>query len=312
MSFKCLECNEEFGSRKSLHAHIKKHDMLLGDYYVKHFKRRNKLTGELLPFKNYDDYFNRDFSQPHQLLEWCDKAPYTEVKTYITKLLQDRIDRLNLDYGPSNLELVTAGLPPIDVYKRFYSSYTDACKACGVLPWLDKPLLKEFWEKDFKHVSIFVDTRERKPLWFPKTKPLKLDVGDYAPEHAYFNYTFVDRKTLQDLCSTVTASYNRFCNELDRCREIGCFVFVVIEVPFEEMGYRNRRNYKKWNLPYVYHKMREIQMMYKDCCQFVFGGTRKDCADLIPRLLVLGQKLWKTDIDYFWNKHLNKHGMATR
>ena len=91
MSFDCKECDASFDALKSLHAHIKKHDMLLGDYYVKHFQRKNKLTGELLPFKNYEEYFEKDFSQSHQLKQWCDTAPFGAVKSYIIDLLKKRI-----------------------------------------------------------------------------------------------------------------------------------------------------------------------------------------------------------------------------
>ena len=61
MLFKCLECGAEFDSERSLHAHIKKHDMFLHDYYTKHYARRDLLTGDLLPFKNKDQYFNTYF-----------------------------------------------------------------------------------------------------------------------------------------------------------------------------------------------------------------------------------------------------------
>ena len=91
MSFDCKECEQKFDTIRSLHAHIKKHKMFLGDYYVKHFSRRNKLTGDLLPFKNYDDYFSKDFSQPHQMMEWCNTADSKEVKQYIGELLKRRI-----------------------------------------------------------------------------------------------------------------------------------------------------------------------------------------------------------------------------
>ena len=56
MSFNCLECEQEFDSERSLHAHIKKHEIYLHDYFVKHFSRRNLLTNELLPFKNKESY----------------------------------------------------------------------------------------------------------------------------------------------------------------------------------------------------------------------------------------------------------------
>ena len=62
MSFNCKECGKEFKTEASLHRHIKMHDMNLADYYTKHFPRKNLFTGDLLPFKNKADYFNKDFS----------------------------------------------------------------------------------------------------------------------------------------------------------------------------------------------------------------------------------------------------------
>ena len=52
MSYKCKECGDSFDSLRSLHAHIKKHDKMLGDYYVDNYQRKDKLTGELIHFKN--------------------------------------------------------------------------------------------------------------------------------------------------------------------------------------------------------------------------------------------------------------------
>ena len=43
MSFECKECGENFTFLRSLHAHIKKHGLYLGDYYVKHFQKKDKL-----------------------------------------------------------------------------------------------------------------------------------------------------------------------------------------------------------------------------------------------------------------------------
>jgi hypothetical protein len=51
--------------------------------------------------------------------------------------------------------------------------------------------------------------------------------------------------------------------------------------------------------------MRELQRQYSDCCQFVFSGSREKSQELTPKLLVMGKKLWKTDMQYFWSKNLN-------
>lgn len=278
--------------------------MLLGDYYVKHYQRRNKLTGDLLPFKNFEDYFEKDFSQPHQIFEWCEKNPRPEVRSYLLDLLRKRVEKKSINYGPSYLDFVSAGMPSVDAYKEYFGSYTEACKECGVKPLLGSHLPKEFW-KDYSNVYILVDTREQKPLTFKKSEIMKLDVGDYAVTGPLYDYTFVDRKSFTDFCGTLTVSYNRFAKELDRCRELGCFMFIVIDEKFEDMEETNKRSYKKFKLDYVYHNMRSIQETYSDCCQFVFSGSRENSIEIIPKLLVMGKKLWKTDIQYFWAKYLN-------
>ena len=303
MSFDCKECDALFDALKSLHAHIKKHDMLLGDYYVKHFQRKNKLTGELLPFKNYEEYFEKDFSQSHQLKQWCDTAPFGAVKSYIIDLLKKRIKSKNLKSALSSVELWTVGLPDIDVYKKYFGSYTDACKECLVEPMFNSKLPKEFWN-DYSNINVLIDTREQQPLKFKKSSILKLDIGDYAVGGNNYNYTHVDRKSFADFCATVTNSYNRFAKELERCRSLGCYLFIVIEAPLHSMDDYNKQSYKKFNLKYVFHNMRELQREYGDCCQFVFSGSRDLSVELIPKLLVLGKSLWKTDIQYFWSKKL--------
>jgi len=303
MSFNCKECDASFDALKSLHAHIKKHDMLLGDYYVKHFQRKNKLTGELLPFKNYEEYFEKDFSQSHQLKQWCDTAPFGAVKSYIIELLKKRIKSKNLKSALSSVELWTIGLPDIDVYKKYFGSYTDACKECLVEPMFNSKLPKEFWN-DYSNINVLIDTREQQPLKFKKSTILKLDIGDYAVTGDDYNYTHVDRKSFADFCATVTNSYNRFAKELERCRSLGCYLFIVIEAPLHSMDDYNKQSYKKFNLKYVIHNMRELQREYGDCCQFVFSGSRDLSVELIPKLLVLGKSLWKTDIQYFWSKKL--------
>lgn len=305
MSFKCKECGQDFKTLRSLHTHIKKHDMFLGDYYVKHFKRKNKLTGELLPFKNHKDYFAKDFSQPHQLMEWVKKSEKKEVKEYISYILEKRVKEKNLSLCPTEIELLSCGMPGIAVYKEHFGSYTEACNSCGTKPLFDKNLPKEFYN-DYSKVKILIDTREQKPLCFDNSESHKLDVGDYSVDASNYDYTFVDRKSFGDFCGTVTVGYSRFCKELDRCRSLGNYMFIVVETAFEDMEEENMKSYKRFKLNYVYHNMREIQKNYKDCCQFVFAGSRDLSIEIIPKLLVLGKKLWSVDMQYFWSDYVSK------
>ena len=311
MQFKCSECGEEYGSLRSLHAHIKKHDMLLGDYYVKHFQRKDKLTGELLPFKKYDQYFNTHFINADNMREWCQTAPREEVEDFVINFIKDKLTSKDIKAGPPAVYLQTADLPDMDLCKELFGSYTQTCKKFGMLPMLSGQLPKSF-SKDFSNTPILIDTREQQPLQFKNSEMIKLDVGDYGVSGDNYDYTFVDRKSYQDFCATVTTGYNRFVKELERCKSLGCFLFVVVEVAFDEMASENAQGYKKFKLDYVYHKMREIQAGYSDCCQFVFSGSRDNSEKLIPKILVLGRQLWNVDLQYFWNKKIKKNGVANR
>ena len=295
MSFKCKECSEEFTSSKSLHAHIKKHNLILGDYYVKHFQRKNKLTGDLLQFKNYEDYFERDFSNYSQMIKWCETAPETEVKDYAIDCLKKRIEK---KHAPNTIELFTADLPSMRIYKRLFGSYSKACEICNTKPMFQSSLSKEF-DNDYRNSKIYVDTREQQPLSFQNSEKLKLDVGDYAVNGDDYDYTYVDRKSFSDFCGTMTVGEKRFIRELQRCRDLGCYLFIVIECDLYNMSKINAFSPKRYNLKYVFHNMKEMQHEYRDCCQFVFSGNRSSSQILIPKLLMCGKKLWDTDMQYF-------------
>lgn len=304
--FNCKECDSKFESLKSLHAHFKKHDMLLGDYYVKHFGRRNKLTGQLLEFKNYDDYFEKDFSNHKQMIEWCKKTSEKEAKQYLIDCLKKRIIKKNLKYAPNTIELFTANLPTMEMYKTLFGSYSNVCSICDIEPMFKNNLPAKFHD-DYGHCKIYIDTREQKPLSFANSEKLKLDVGDYAVSGDSYCYTYVDRKSFADLCGTVTVGYDRFKKEMQRCRDVGGYMFIVVEEDLYQMEEKNKRSPKKFNLSYVFSKMRDIQNEYKDCCQFLFSGNRVNSEKLIPKLLVVGKDLWHTDMQYFLDQNaLNK------
>tara|TARA_R110001599_G_scaffold298721_3_gene503510 strand:+ start:373 stop:1386 length:1014 start_codon:yes stop_codon:yes gene_type:complete len=309
--FKCKECDQEYGSLRSLHAHIKKHDVLLGDYYVKHFQRKDKLTGELIPFKKYDQYFYTSFLNTSNMKKWCKAAPKEEVEAFVINSIKDKLTSKNIKAGPPALYLETSGLPDMEICKEIFGSYNAVCKKFGMLPMLAGQLPKEF-DDDFSNKHILIDTREQRPLSFKNSELLKLDVGDYGVSGELYDYTFVDRKSYQDFGATVTGGYARFVKELERCKSLGCFLFIVIECDFDQIYWKNKSVYKKFNLGYVLHNMRDIQAKYSDCCQFVFSGSREESVKLIPKVLVLGQKLWKVDLQYFWNKKIKKNVLGNR
>ena len=154
--FACKECGESFSSERSMHAHIKKHGLILAENYTKFYTRSNLLTGDPLPFKNKDQYFNEDFSTRRQLLKWCESTESKLVEPYILKLLKRRIKGKSLKVGPSHLELKLSSLPTIDIYKKHFGSYTEACNKAGAPPMFSKAAPKEFYDDVREDIKIFI------------------------------------------------------------------------------------------------------------------------------------------------------------
>ena len=284
--------------------------MTLADYYVKFYQRKNKLTGELLPFKNKEEYFSKDFSNRSQLIEWCERGG-EDVAGYILKLLKRRIDSKNLKRGPGHIELKVQSLPPLDSYLDIFQSYTKACEECGVKPLFGSRIPPEFFENiDMSDMKIFIDTREQQPLSFTNSESMKLDFGDYTAAGEYYDYTYVDRKSANDLIGTLSlGNLDRFKREVSRAKELGSYLFVVIEsdMPRLEAYMRAAKNNKfgphKTNLKFIYHNMREIMHEFADSCQFVFSGSRENSEKIIEKILFFGRKLWNVDLQYYIDKN---------
>jgi hypothetical protein len=301
----CKICSEQFESEKSLHMHLRSHKITLAEYYTQYYPRNNLLTGEPLPFKNKEQYFDRDFSNRTQLLDWCDKTSDTKVKEYILELLDRRIKRKQLQFGPSHLELKTSDMPTVDLYQKHFGSYSSACELVGVKP-LFRARLPDEWNNPVPDdVKIFIDTREQQPLQFDNSESLKLDFGDYAVGSKHYDYTYVDRKSETDFKSTLSKnSLSRFRAELQRTKDFDSYLFVVTETDMSTMEKRNKWSPHTSNMKYIYHNMRVLAHDFAGHCQFIFTGSREQSQQLIPKILTLGKKLWNVDLQYYISNRL--------
>lgn len=91
--------------------------------------------------------------------------------------------------------------------------------------------------------TIVVDRREKKPYRFPGIENVvykTLDVGDYTYEG--FEHVFaVERKSLNDLATSVGHDRERFEAEMERSLDLDEFA-VVVESPREDVSaYRDRK-----------------------------------------------------------------------
>jgi hypothetical protein len=276
--------------------------MSLNDYYVAHFPRKNLLTGTLLQFKDKDSYFEKDFDNREQLLKWCAIESPEKVKEQIKKMLSYRVKSKSLHYAPSHLELETSEMPSVDLYKQHFGTYSEVCEEIGVKPMFKKSLSKKF-HQDFSDIEIFVDTREQQPLSFSNERQVKLDFGDYTAGGQFYSKTFADRKSEGDFKSTLVGeNLERFRRELQRCKDMGCYLFIVTESSLERIKNNNDFTPHKSNLKFIYHNMRLLQHEFAGYCQFIFSGNRANSEVLIPKLVAAGSALWETDVQYFLDK----------
>lgn len=305
VSFKCQVCHEEFDTEKGLHIHLKKHKLDLATYYTTYYPRYNKLTGDPLPFKKKEHYFNYDFYNRRQLLKWCKEKPKEEVAEYILQKLKQRIKNKDLKYAPNHIELINAKLPDIDTYKNIFGSYGKVCELAGVKPLYKSAIDKSFFEDDslFEDLNILIDTREQKPLVFNKSESLKLDFGDYTVGGKNYNYTYVDRKAEQDFKGTLSGGFQRFKRELQRVKDFDSYLFIVIESNMSKIYKNNLFGPHKSSLDFVYHNMRVLTHEFAGHCQFVFTGSRANSQSIIPKILTLGKKLWDVDLQYYIDKN---------
>lgn len=302
---RCQECGQEFDDCAGLHKHIKVHGMYVADYYIKHYPRHNKLTGELLPFKNKDDYFENDFTSREQMLEWCQlkvrEGAIEEVKRYAISLIQKRVWNKHYTKAPSHLEFENRQLPSVRLLREIFGSFAAACEDIGVPPMFTKNLPRE-WEQTF-NPKIFVDTREQTPFQFDKSERMKLDFGDYALAGEDFNNIYIDRKNPQDFLGTFGAQADRFRKEMKRCIELNGYMFILVEKPLKRIEKEDcsigRNQDKKVKFAWICSNMFSIQHEFSEHCQFIFADSKEHAQEIAPKLLMLGPKLKDVDVQYF-------------
>lgn len=303
----CKVCGKDFTSLRGLHIHLSRvHDLALKDYYENYYPRLSRLSQKKILFKNYDQYFESEFRDSKEFHEWCDVAKTKEVSEYIKKVYQKRVQIKKSLNGLSHIELELANLPSIDVYKKFFKSYSEFSESLGLKSNFYKNLPADFWTKkipeDFK---IFIDTREQKPIEFNNSQKLKLDFGDYSASSKYYNYTFIDRKSEADFKSTMSGkNFQRFIREIERAREFNSYLFVVVESDIKKITKNNLFSAHKSKMPYIWHNTKKLSQEFQDSCQIIFANNRSGLKKIIPKLLLFGKQLWNVDVQYFLDKKI--------
>lgn len=289
----CLECGQKFDSIRSLHAHIKAHDLYLGEYYTEHFNKKDLFTGQTIPFKNYNQYFKDDFVSVKNFKQWLKVAPNSQTKEYVLNRIKKRIEEKDISFSPPSLYWdLSEGLSLEDIIWVF-GSYENFEKELNLERVLKGELPENFWNF-IPDLPIMIDTREQQPLEFENSFRQKLDFGDYTTNGQYYSKTFIERKSESDFLGTFSGGFDRFQREMDRCISFNSYMFIVVESSRAKTE-ENPWN-RKINLEFVWHNAKTALTKYPKNLQIIFSQSRKGSKKLIPKILFYGEKLWDVDL----------------
>ena len=297
---KCLECLSDFSSERGLHLHVsKKHKFSLQEYYSKHFPRFDKFSNEPIKFKNFEEYFLTDFNSKENLANWCFKEDKAIVRDYICKLFKARCNKKKTLFVPSNIELKSLFLPSWQGLVKIFDTKENVIKAFtkqGLrfkYDYISTPTFSDI------EPEILIDTREQNPLEFKDSKKMKLSCGDYGTSGPLFSDVFVERKSLEDLISTLVSGSERFDREISRAEDLGYYLVVLIENKFQNaLNYSPEKSFSKYiNGKFVFHKIREIYAKYNNI-QFIFSDSRENSKDIMIKIFQMKESVKKFDLEF--------------
>ena len=301
--FVCLADHSFHQDLDALHKHLRfKLKLKQAEYYTQHHPRVCKATGQPIPFKDRDQYFETDFISPDHMKRWLKAASRDERAEYTLHLMKERASSKGLSFAMGDTELQSLGWPRA----RFFESlpeYPAKCVEWGLkrrFGYLSLPM------PVIQPKPLIIDTREQDYLAFGgiATVRTKLEYGDYAFQAD--QTVAIERKSLPDLISTMISGYDRFVREIQRCQEVGGYLVVLCEtdihsaLAFDQIP--KIRTHTKVGPQVVFHNIRELSQTYGDAVQFAFCEDRLHMTKVVAAVLYWGDAARRIDIQHCINE----------
>ena len=305
---KCAACEKEFENDRKLHAHLKAHKIRMVEYYQTYFPRHDLHDGNIIKFKNKNQYFTSDFNNKTNLRLWLKSRPINKAQEYCRNFLERRIEVKNIKYSPTQVELRSLMSPPIQYYNEIFKDYYKLCADLKLINKFEKfnEIIsgQEYNKPEYK---IYVDTREQRPLKFKRDIEIKtLQYGDYcfSSKTATCN-CYIERKSLSDFIGTLSGGYERFCNEIKKAKEDNAYLIILVESKLSNALYFNyqfkshnkERVFKKVKATpeFIFHNVRNLIQKF-DHIQFLFVDGRREASRVVERIFTCGCAFEKIDL----------------
>lgn len=286
----CLICGQNFNDLSSLNGHIRSHKVTQEKYYTENLRKKDLLTGELIPFKNAEQYLDTDFNSEESMVMWFKKNNGQNcVKDYLIKKIKDRKEKKELNWAMTQVELRTIFHLGISyIQKNFGKDYLTFCAEFGFNNRFSKMDLFVSNENFPRDLEIYCDTREQMPLKFnAKTRSTKLDFADYTlSDKNYCGNIYIERKSVGDLYGTIASAkgMERFEKELERAKSDGAYIIILVEGNFKEVSdYTRKLKLNPYLNSLLFHNIRDLLQKNKDI-QFLFVENRTFAARMIEQI----------------------------
>lgn len=297
--FTCSIDQKQFATLKELHSYIGRTlKVKTEDYYPKYFPRRDLLTGELIPFDDYDHYFSSSFINRANMVKFFKTCPKEEVAPTARLLFEARRSLKNWKFAPSTVETRISVLP---------SPLLLASRGVSIDEVMDASIVTQrfSYEKVVVQNSppqkVFIDTREQKPLPLNglDTEFVKLDFGDYICAEP-FSDVFFERKSPGDLCGTLSKGYERFKQEVARAALAGAYLIVIVEAPIsmlDEIGHGIDTFSVKASPSFIKSRIRDALQSFGNL-QFVFTKSRPHLEGVMKTIMGMSRQIVTQDAQY--------------
>lgn len=294
----CAICNLDFEADARLHSHLRQHKITTEAYYHQYHPRYDLHTHEPITFKNKEFYFHSLFNTRASMLAYFEKNPDDE-NTY-KECLRLRMEAKSLVYAPSTVEARTSIIPSPYLVNKSRFSYSLMCAELGMRVKYNYQAKLGFEET--RPLEILVDTREQKPLNLSNVTVSKLDFGDYTSS-SHYKSVFVERKSLVDLCGTLSAGFERFQRELGRMTEMEASLVICVECLLQDInqvGKTPDTSKIKATPDFLFTRIRAICQTYPTA-QFLFVKNRLEMSRVIERIFRLENDINSVDLQFYYD-----------
>lgn len=287
--------NKKYPVRADFIKHLRENKLSLKEYCLKYYDKRDLLTGEPIEYKDDVHYIHSFFNSRENLVNYFvgGKGGESELKL----VLGARKEMKGLQFAPSTSESRTCILPSPALVSKLGYNYNEICSEIGLRARYNYDVNIE---RVSEPIHILVDTREQNPLPLScRVSTAKLDVGDYSCQN-HFSGCFVERKSLEDFCGTMSQGYERFKNEIGRAEQLGFHLAVVVEEALEtilQINIANTHRFIKGSPEFYFARMRALCEQHSNI-QFLFVAGRYKSAKVIEELFKIKGGFSSLDLQF--------------